>query len=137
MALTKEQEYPLYFLLVTESSLIQNLRGGTYADSAAFLTALQRELQSMDPGIVLDAGDQIGNLYRGSDPISGNAIIAQEPATVLGVLPGLAGIYGGGPCPRTAVNEQQAVWNALSAVQGALPAAPVAAAHAVGAVAGE
>ena len=111
MALTKKQAYALYFLLVSESSLIQNLRAANCADSGAFVAAVQQQVDQLQPGTVVD--DQLRNLYSGND-VNGSTLIDQNAVSVLNSLPSLAAAYGGGACPT--VTEQAGVWNALTAV---------------------
>jgi hypothetical protein len=112
MALDKQHAYALYFLLVSESQMIQNLRAAQCNSSAAFVTALQNQVNSLEPGLTVDPS--LGNLWSGTDPGTGDTLIDQDAASVLGALPSLAAPYSGGPCPRA--SEQPAAWTALKTV---------------------
>lgn len=110
MALTKQQAYALYFLLVSESSLVQNLRAANATTPAEFLTALQAEVTPLDAAAVIDP--ELAALYDGN--AGGSTIIDQNAVSVLNSMPALGGDYGGGPCPMA--GEQPAAWNALKAI---------------------
>jgi len=112
MALSKQQAYALYFLLVSESSLVQNLRAANCTSSQTFVAALQQQVNQLEPGTVVD--NQLGNLYSGNNPSDGSTLIDQNPVSILNSLSMLAGEYGGGPCPTAA--EQPKAWSVLKAV---------------------
>ena len=111
MALTKQQAYPLYFLLTTESQLVMDLRGCAFQDGPSFVAALQGLVDKIAPGLTLDA--QLEQLYT-LNPNPASSRFSQDPKVVLNAVPVLNGLYGGGPCPKP--HEQPVVWNALASI---------------------
>jgi hypothetical protein len=111
MALTKQQAYPLYFLLATDSQLVRDLKSTPYTDANAFLLGLQQKVTVLEPSATVDP--TLTALYQGPDGLGGT-VIDQSPASILGAIAALSGnpgMYGGGPCPRAA--EQQGFWSAV------------------------
>jgi hypothetical protein len=54
MALTKQQAYPLYFLLATDSQLVRDLKSTPYTDANAFLLGLQQKVTVLEPSATVD-----------------------------------------------------------------------------------
>jgi len=109
VALTKQQAFPLYMFLCTDSNFRRTLQEKKSKDAATFLADLGALLATLDNTVTAPIDVGLAAVYGGVDATG--TILSTTPQTIINAIRALSAHYGGGPCP--VAGEEPALYKAI------------------------